>query len=123
NGGKLESLRDLPEAQRKTVRHEEALEVAARLRARIILWPYDDRGLPCDRSTIGKMTALLRELQPTHIFTPFLGDRHPDHYHLSRILAGALGEISFDPQVLQYEVWSLVPANLYCEVTRQAETV
>jgi LmbE family N-acetylglucosaminyl deacetylase len=123
DGCKLESLRDLPEARRKAVRLEEAGRVASALGAGLVLWRQEDARLRCCRETIAELARLLDELRPTHVFTPFLGDMHADHRTLSYILGGALAVARLEPQVLQYEVWGLVPANLYCDITEQAETL
>jgi LmbE family N-acetylglucosaminyl deacetylase len=123
DGCKLESLRDLPEARRKTVRLEEAGRVASALRAGLVLWRQEDARLRCSRETIAELARLLDELRPTHVFTPFLGDLHADHRTLSHILGAALAIARPQPQVLQYEVWGLVPANLYCDITDHAETL
>jgi LmbE family N-acetylglucosaminyl deacetylase len=121
DGRSLRSLRDLPAADRKSVRLQEARRVAAALGVRLVLWRQEDGRLLCSSETIGKLARRLDELGATHVFTPFLGDPHADHGTLSRILAAALHATRVQPQVLQYEVWSLVPANLYCDVTDQAE--
>lgn len=123
DGRRLHSLRDLPDARRKTVRLEEAARVAAALGAQLVLWQQEDGRLQCARETIAELARLLGELRPTHVFTPFLGDPHADHRTVSRILGGALAVARLQTQVLQYEVWSLVPANLYCDITAQAETL
>jgi len=123
DGSRLESLRDLPQARRKTVRLEEAKRVAAALRARLVLWRQEDARLSCSPGTIAKLARALGKLRPTHVFTPFLGDMHHDHATLSRILGAALGVAGMAPQVLQYEVWGLVPANVYCDITDQAQTL
>lgn len=123
DGSGLRSLRDLPEARRKTVRLEEAGRVAAALGAGLVLWRQEDGGLRCSGDTIAELARLLGDLRPTRVFTPFLGDPHADHRTLSRILAAALCAARIEPQVLQYEVWSLVPANLYCDITDQAQAL
>lgn len=123
DGCGLESLCDLPRAHRKTARLEEAGRVASALGAGLVLWREEDTRLRCSGATIAKLARLLAELSPTHVFTPFLGDMHADHRTLSHILGGALAIARLEPQVLQYEAWSLVPANLYCDITDQAETL
>jgi LmbE family N-acetylglucosaminyl deacetylase len=123
DGGELRSVDDLPAARRKGVRAEEASRVAAGLGAKPVLWQYEDSRLRCDGETVARLAGLLGELRPALVFTPFLGDAHPDHITLSLILAGALGAIDVEPEVLQYEVWSVVPANRYCDVTRQMRTL
>jgi LmbE family N-acetylglucosaminyl deacetylase len=123
DGSKLPSLRDLPEALRKTIRLDEAGRVAGALGAGLVLWRQEDARLQWSRGTITDLARLLDELKPTHVFTPFLTDLHADHRTLSQILGGALAIADVEPRVLQYEVWSLVPANLYCDITDQAETL
>lgn len=123
DGCKLSSLRDLPEALRKTVRLEEAGRVAGALGAGLVLWQQEDGRLQCSSATITDLARSLDDLKPTHVFTPFLTDLHTDHRTLSQILGEALAVAGLEPQVLQYEVWSLVPANLYCNITDQAETL
>lgn len=123
NGCRLKSLRDLPEARRKTIRLEEAERVAEALGAKLFLWRREDSRLECSDETVSALARLLDNVRPTHLFTPFLTDLHADHRVLSRILSVALARVSLEPLVLQYEVWSLVPANLYCDTTLQAEVV
>jgi LmbE family N-acetylglucosaminyl deacetylase len=123
DGCKLASLRDLPEALRKTVRLEEAGRVASALGAGLVLWRQEDAGLQCSSGTIAELARSLDDLKPTHVFTPFLTDLHADHRTLSQILGEALAVADLEPQVLQYEVWGLVPANLYCDITDRAETL
>ncbi len=121
DGSGLSSLSDLPEARRRTARLEEAARVAAALGAELVLLRHEDGRLRCSDATINELARLLGELRPAHVFTPFLGDLHADHRALSCILSGALGVVALQPQVLQYEVWGQVPANLYCDTTGEAE--
>jgi LmbE family N-acetylglucosaminyl deacetylase len=123
DGCRLQSLRDLPAARRKTIRLEEAGRVASALGAGLVSWAQEDALLSCSAETIAGLLRVLARLRPTHVFTPFVGDGHADHRVLSRILAAALAEADVQPQILQYEVWSLVPANRYCDITDQAETL
>ena len=123
DGAALQSLRDLPEARRRTVRLEEAERVARALGARVAMWREPDGGLRCTAATSARLAQLLDELRPAALFTPFLGDPHADHRTLSAIAAAALRAAAARPEVLQYEVWSLVPANRYCDVTQEAETL
>jgi LmbE family N-acetylglucosaminyl deacetylase len=123
DGSRLESLYDLPKARRRTIRLEEASRVASALGAELVLWRKEDARLQRTDELVRKLADLLGELDPSHIFTPFLGDMHADHRALSRILGEALALSRGEPQVLQYEVWGLVPVNLYCDITDQVETL
>jgi LmbE family N-acetylglucosaminyl deacetylase len=123
DGSGLHSLRDLPPERRKTVRLDEASNVAAALGADLVLWRQEDGRLRCSGEAAAGLARVLGELRPTHVFTPFVGDPHDDHRTLSRILGDALGPARLQPQVLQYEVWSRVPANLYCDITDHVEAL
>lgn len=123
DGARLRSLRDLPQSRRKFVRLEEARRVAAAIGAELLLWGQEDSRLRRCEAAVAALARALDEVRPTHVFTPFLGDPHADHRTLSGILADALLLAAIEPCVLQYEVWSLVPANLYCDVTREAQRV
>ena len=123
DGARLRSLRDLSQSRRKSVRLEEARRVAAALGADLVLWGQQDSRLRRCEAAVAALARALDEVRPTHVFTPFLGDPHADHRILSGILADALLLAAIEPCVLQYEVWSLVPANLYCDVTREAQRV
>jgi LmbE family N-acetylglucosaminyl deacetylase len=123
DGSRLRSLRDLPEARRKSVRLDESRRVAEAMGAELVLWRKQDSQLHCTDGTVTELARLLVDWRPTHVFTPFLGDPHGDHRTLSLIFAGAVETANLQPQVLQYEVWSLVPANLHCEITGQAATL
>lgn len=123
DGCRLPSLRGLPRSRRKSVRLEEAERVAAALGARLVVWREEDARLRCSAALMAELARLMRDLRATHVFTPFLGDRHGDHRALSDILAGALPLAGVEPQILQYEVWSLSPASLYCDITACVETL
>lgn len=121
DGCRLPSLRELPQSIRKTVRLDEAQRVASALGARLVVWREADTQLECSPPLVAELARLMRQLRATHVFTPFLGDRHADHRALTEILAGALPIGAVQPQILQYEVWSLSPANLYCDISACTE--
>lgn len=120
DGSKLRSLLDLPSARRKSVRLDEARRVADALGAGLLLWQEEDGSLRCSPETTRRLASLLDELKPACVFTPFLGDSHADHRALSCILGRALRRSIAQPEVLQYEVWGVAPANAYCDIARQA---
>jgi LmbE family N-acetylglucosaminyl deacetylase/SAM-dependent methyltransferase len=108
----------LPAIQR-TIRLEEARAVAESAGFEpTIFWREDNRAFQARADLVERLRVTLRELQPALVFTPFLADIHPDHFTLNRILAGALdGQSGEGMSVVGYEVWSLVPANLWCDVS------
>jgi LmbE family N-acetylglucosaminyl deacetylase len=69
---------------------------------------------------IARLAELLKRFEPALVFTPFLADRHKDHRTLNAVLAGAIlssGDALANARILGYEVWSLAPASLVCDVT------
>jgi LmbE family N-acetylglucosaminyl deacetylase len=119
DGSASASLEDAPPAIQRTIRLDEAHAVAAAAGFEPpILWSEDNRAFRMRDDLVARLRATLREIGPALVFTPFVADIHADHQTLNRILAAALaGFPEGDVQVLGYEVWSLAPANLWCDVS------
>jgi LmbE family N-acetylglucosaminyl deacetylase len=111
----------LPADLRHTIRLEHARAVAATAGFHdTVLWGRTERTGLADEGCIRDLAEILRRLEPRLVFVPFLADPHPDHQALNRILAQALERVPEsipNARVLGYQVWSLAPCNLYCEVT------
>jgi LmbE family N-acetylglucosaminyl deacetylase len=127
DGSDSAALQDAEEGVRTTVRLQEADRVGRALGAHeIVTWKADNRRFLPEPRWIEALTALLVRIAPAAIFVPFPLDVHPDHWTLTRILADALPRSGLDlgaVEVLSYEVWSLVPANLASEVTPLMPTI
>lgn len=121
DGSDSAALRDAPEEVRRTVRIEEARAVAEAAGINeTVFWRADNRAFRMTDALAGQAAELLIRHRPRLIFTPFLADIHPDHLTLNRILARAIeraGAVLEGSLVLGYEVWSLAPAGLVCDVT------
>jgi LmbE family N-acetylglucosaminyl deacetylase len=119
DGSASAALDDAPDVIRRTIRLEEARAVAeAAGFGPTIFWREDNRAFRAREELVGRLRETLRDLRPALVFTPFVDDIHPDHQTLNRVLAAALDGLPEDGmRVLGYEVWSLVPANLWCDVT------
>lgn len=119
DGSASAALEDAPPADRRTIRLEEAHAVAeAASFEPTIFWNEDNHAFRAREELVARLRETLREIGPALVFTPWLADIHPDHLTLNRILAAALeGLPGKDTQVLGYEVWSLAPANLWCDVS------
>lgn len=121
DGGGSAALRDAPEPTRRTVRLDEARRVGALMRFNHLeLLALPDGGLRPDPAVVERLAELFVQLAPEVVFTPFLNDPHPDHVGANRILARALDDPRLTPNhllVLGYETWSLVPANVFSDVT------
>lgn len=119
------ALERLPEVERRTVRIQEAERVASEIGfAEMVFWREDNRAFRFDRELVGRLRSLLERIRPVLILAPFVTENHPDHLTLDRALADAIAsgpDLPQDSRVLSYEVWSLVPPNLICEVTDQME--
>ncbi|HTR96985.1 MAG TPA: PIG-L family deacetylase [Candidatus Acidoferrales bacterium] len=118
DGSEGASLLGLPVEVRRSLRLREAAEVGRTMGFHdVVYWREDNGNFRCTGALVDQMKALLVRLQPRLVFTPFLADAHPDHATLNRIFAHACGVLPPQTRVLQYEVWGLVPANRYCDVT------
>ncbi|TRZ50666.1 methyltransferase domain-containing protein [bacterium] len=123
DGSTASALIASPESVRKTARLEEARVVAENLGlAELILWGESCTNLECNSRNVQRLVEILGRLNPKAIFVPFINDWHPDHilankmlYEALRISAANLAEVN----IFSYEVWSLVPANLYCIIDEQ----
>jgi LmbE family N-acetylglucosaminyl deacetylase len=115
------ALRDLPDGARRAVRMDEARAVArAAGFAELDCWEADNRAFTRTEALVERLGAMLVRLKPRLVFTPFLTDIHADHLMLNAILADAIpraGDALRDCRVLGYEVWSLAPAGMVCDVT------
>jgi len=79
----------------------------------------DLRDNPDEGAFRSELRAWLEARKPSLVLTPFVTDAHADHFTLNRILAAAVENAAIDAAgtaVLGYEVWSLVPANRYCDI-------
>ena len=118
DGSASAALAEAREEVRRNLRLAEAESVSrAAGFARTILWREDNRSFVHKPERVAMLRATLAELGPALIFTPFVTDIHEDHRTLNRMLAEALEDPQRpDLEVLNYEVWSLAPANRHCDV-------
>jgi len=116
DGGGLEEPREAMRARRRA----EAEAVGAATGVRQVFWTNEDTRLTNDASTVDAMVALLRELEPEHVYAPSIFDHHYDHFSTNQILADALRRLgSLDLTVAGYEVWDDVPfPNWIVDVSR-----
>jgi len=119
------ALRALPEAQRREVRLDEARAVAQAAGIREVdFWRADNRDFRASEGMIARLADFMKRFEPALVFTPFLADAHKDHRTLNAVLAGAIlssGDALANARILGYEVWSLAPAALVCDVTEVRE--
>lgn len=110
-----------PEEERRTVRLAEAARVAREIGfTETIEWRADNRAFRDDEAAVTRLAELLTRLRPALVFIPFVTDVHPDHQTLCRILAAALErvpEVAAAARVFNYEVWSLLPPDVCCDVS------
>jgi len=119
DGSASAALEDAPLATRRTTRLDEARAVAEAAGFEpTIFWREDNEAFRVRDDLVARLREALQEIGPALVFTPFIADIHPDHLTLNRILAGALeGLPERGMSVVGYEVWSLAPANLWCDVS------
>lgn len=115
------SVRALPEEEKRTVRLDEAKNVAMAAGFRDVdWWRESNRAFRASDAMIARLAALVKKHEPALVFTPFLADAHRDHRTLNAILAGAIlasGDALANARILGYEVWSLAPPSIACDVT------
>ncbi len=119
DGSASAALEDAPPAIQRTIRLDEARAVAEAAGFEpTIFWNEDNRAFRSRNELVARLRETLRETAPALVFTPFIADIHADHRTLNQILAGALeGLPGRDTTILGYEVWSLAPANVWCDVS------
>lgn len=119
DGSEAASLLHAPDDVRRTVRVQEARDVADALGLEAVFWGESNAAFRERPELVTKLAALLRERQPSLVFTPFVTDVHPDHRVLSRLLVAALADAPGPERILAYQVWCLLPPNCVCDVTRE----
>jgi LmbE family N-acetylglucosaminyl deacetylase len=123
DGSDSHALREAPLAERRTVRAAEARVVAqAAGFTEIEFWDADNAAFRSTPALVARLADLLARERPALVFTPFLTDRHPDHFTLSAILGEALArpdaaQATADCEVFGYEVWGAAPPDVVCDVT------
>ena len=121
DGSDSAALTETPEHIRTKVRVEEAARVVELLGIQeTVYWNADNRNFRVTPERVDALAELLGRVSPRAVFAPFVTDIHPDHFAVSRMLAAALPKSGLDlasVEVFGYEVWSLVPANVICDVT------
>jgi LmbE family N-acetylglucosaminyl deacetylase len=125
DGSASAALGDCSEAERRTVRLEEAERVARAAQFEpCIFWREDNRTFRYRPELVTRLRDTIDLMRPSLIFTPFLTDIHPDHQTLDRILSDALEHVRESAvQILGYEVWGHVPANRFVDVTSNMRDV
>lgn len=110
---------------KRTVRLDEARRVGEAMRFEsLVFWREDNAAFRESEERVRELAALLETTRPALVFVPFVTDVHPDHRVLARMLARALRATRADltgTRVLSYQVWSLLPANRYVDVTGSME--
>jgi len=119
DGAASVALNHEPDARRRQVRLDEAQAVADAIGfADVEYWREPNGAFVPTEACAERLHALLGRLDPALILTPFVTDIHEEHLVLNRILASALERGGAGgAQVMGYEVWSLLPANAWCDVT------
>lgn len=112
------ALREVPEPARRQIRLAEAQRVSDAVGfSETVYWRADNARFRITDELVDRMKQLLDRVRPVAVFTPFVADTHPDHFTLNRIFARAVADRAWAGRVFQYEVWGLVPATAWCDVT------
>lgn len=122
DGSEAASLWHARPEVRRTVRLDEARVVAGIMGFdSLVFWREDNSAFRVKEDRVVELAQRIESERPTMIFTPFVTDIHPDHRVLCRMLGQAIARLPADSladtRVLSYQVWSLLPPNLVCDVT------
>jgi LmbE family N-acetylglucosaminyl deacetylase len=121
DGSDSAAFANAPEAVRTQARLDEAARVAGILGiAETEYWREDNRAFRHSETMVARLAARIERDKPRLVFVPFVADYHPDHLTLEHILADALERAAgaaAGAEVMNYEVWSMLPANVCCDVT------
>ncbi|NOS99765.1 MAG: PIG-L family deacetylase [Phycisphaerales bacterium] len=115
DGAECQALRDADEQTRRTIRSDEARDVADRMGVTHLAFLDAPNGrLDDSPPNVRNVRNVLKWARPEIICVPFINDRHVDHVAANRVLSSALGAIDdgYQPLILAYEVWSLVPPHV-----------
>jgi len=124
DGSEAASLQDCTAAVRRTVRLEEAKEVARAMGFDPpVLWRESNASFVESPGLVDRLAQLIEDLDPQGILLPFVTDIHPDHRVLCRLLARALDARPSRAWIWSYSGWSLVPPNRFCDVTDSFDAV
>jgi LmbE family N-acetylglucosaminyl deacetylase len=111
-------LKHLPPQDAWRIREAEAMQAAEILgiaQTRFLRLPDWFVGEDSARAA-GAVEELLREDPPDRIYVPHANEWHPDHKAAAKAVAAALAQrVKPRPEVLQYEVWSALPAYDHVE--------
>ena len=77
--------------------------------------------LKTNQILVDSVSDFIAEFKPEVILVPFINDPHADHIESNKILARALKKTRIvlnEIKIFSYEVWSLVPANVYYKIDK-----
>lgn len=58
------------------------------------------------RQASSLVDQLIQQLKPSEIYTPYIGDKHPDHIATHMIVRDCLKKSAIKPKVYQYFIWA-----------------
>jgi LmbE family N-acetylglucosaminyl deacetylase len=121
DGADSVALSKFSEQERREIRLAEAEAVANLIGVQDVLyWREPNGALSGRKEIIDELIETIRRIRPSLMLVPFMTDIHGEHRVLTRIASEALGGLRSEstlPEIFQYEVWSLTPANRYCDVS------
>lgn len=120
-----------PDSFRPTKKEKEKMartrEIEARVAAKtlgvddLVFLHYLDGQLYSNRLIEKYFSQLLSNYKPDIIYVPSFLDQNSDHYEAARILVQAISHSKISAQILSYEIWSPVFANVLLKIDRVIE--
>jgi N-acetylglucosamine malate deacetylase 1 len=102
-------------------KRREATEAAKELGAEALFGPYRDGELPDDEDSRRYVAGVIRQIQPTHVFTHARQSMHKDHAAAHAIVNDAVLLASLQGVALEAPVWRGIRGIWYAENWEDAE--
>ena len=122
DGRSTSGWKNAPTEILNTPRYQEARNVCNSLKIDMTSYLEGISGhLKANQLLVGSVRNFINEFSPKVILIPFINDPHADHIESNKILASALKKSRValnEIKIFSYEVWSLVPANVYYKIDK-----
>lgn len=77
----------------------------------LVFWRYKDGNISANSSAVKLMQNLLSSYKPDIVYIPSFQDPNSDHFETCKIFAESIRLLSFEFEIISYEVWSPLFAN------------
>lgn len=110
-------------AEGAAARHQEALNVSAKLGFRAMFLGEEASAIRCDEAAALRLADMIRSLAPEALFVPFLLDDNDDHRRVNELLFAALRHelLPARMEIWAYNIYAPLPGNVAVDISDLAE--